>query len=486
MPRPSSVGRAEFRDESAGGTLWWLLDGLGGTVDLSFFKAPKWVDLKLPPGHTSQAAEVLNPHWWVKYPTLSFIFYSPNLVWLIIAALSYWAFPPDFTNAKSLSLDYVGRRVGLHVAIMNLYFGFWHTTMYVLRWGKRKFAPQQDGPSLARMLHNLWYANLGAVQSGLWDALYFYMFATGRLPCVADFAADPWTLAKTLFWVAWVPAWRDFHFYFAHRFIHVSFVYRFVHSLHHRNTDIEPYAGLTMHPIEHLYYFGCAGPAVYMHASPFVLYWNLIHALISPAASHSGWEDNFQSDQYHFLHHSRFECNYGTGGTQLDATFGTFREKFGTSKTYTGHGAADSAGDPEESGAYLRGPLGLADFVYERTEQAVYDVVCCLGIPFVIYAALKLPKLGVTEWKICSAVQFPQIVAFFVAFGPVLVAWTLWKLQGLRRSWRWPFHKDDFISNFGPHLLVQLLVVVLPVYHSVETLLSDSHADTVYCKIFSC
>ena len=26
-------------------------------------------------------------------------------------------------------------------------------------------------------------------------------------------------------------------------------------AVHHRNVDIEPFAGLCMHPIEHLYYF---------------------------------------------------------------------------------------------------------------------------------------------------------------------------------------------------------------------------------------
>ena len=32
-------------------------------------------------------------------------------------------------------------------------------------------------------------------------------------------------------------------------------MYKYVHSLHHRNTDIEPFAGLSMHPVEHLYYY---------------------------------------------------------------------------------------------------------------------------------------------------------------------------------------------------------------------------------------
>lgn len=53
--------------------------------------------------------------------------------------------------------------------------------------------------------------------------------------------------------------------------------YRFVHSLHHRNTDIEPFAGLCMHPIEHLYYFSCIAPSLYFYMSPFHFLWNGIH-----------------------------------------------------------------------------------------------------------------------------------------------------------------------------------------------------------------
>ena len=121
----------------------------------------------------------------------------------------------------------------------------------------------------------------------------------------------------------WVPLYREFHFYFAHRFIHIKVyyqeiimlylyihrfirikaLYKYVHSLHHRNTDIEPFAGLCMHPIEHLYYYSCVGPSLLVFATPFAFMWNGVHLLISPAASHSGWEDHFQSDQYHYLHH---------------------------------------------------------------------------------------------------------------------------------------------------------------------------------------
>ena len=42
---------------------------------------------------------------------------------------------------------------------------------------------------------------------------------------------------------------------------------------------------------------------------------------IAPGAGHSGWEDHMQSDQFHYMHHKKFECNYGTGGEVSVASF---------------------------------------------------------------------------------------------------------------------------------------------------------------------
>ena len=87
------------------------------------------------------------------------------------------------------------------------------------------------------------------------------------------------------------------------RFIHIKAMYKYIHSLHHRNTDIEPFAGLSMHPIEHLFYFTSTLPSLFVFASPFAFKWNAYHLILAPAAGHSGWEDHFQADQFHYLHH---------------------------------------------------------------------------------------------------------------------------------------------------------------------------------------
>merc|ERR1711988_172020 len=88
------------------------------------------------------------------------------------------------------------------------------------------------------------------------------------------------------------PIWRDMHFYVAHRFLHIRSVYTYVYKLHHRNADPEPFSGICMHPIEHLYYFSCAfTPSIYLTGlSPLIFTWNWIHLTISPCAAHSGFE----------------------------------------------------------------------------------------------------------------------------------------------------------------------------------------------------
>jgi sterol desaturase/sphingolipid hydroxylase (fatty acid hydroxylase superfamily) len=121
----------------------------------------------------------------------------------------------------------------------------------------------------------------------------------------------------------------------AHRMLHFRVLYRFVHSLHHRNVDPEPFSGLCMHPVEHLYYLATVLPSVVLTLSPFHFLWNGMHAVISPAAGHSGWEDHWQSDQFHYIHHAKFECNYGGGGIPVDAWFGTLRDTLsGTDRLY--------------------------------------------------------------------------------------------------------------------------------------------------------
>merc|ERR1712151_712033 len=96
-------------------------------------------------------------------------------------------------------------------------------------------------------------------------------------------------------------------------------------AVHHHNTDVEPFAGLSMHPMEHLLYFGTL--SMYLCVSPFAVLWNGYHCLLAPIGGHSGFEIHFNQSQFHYLHHRFFECNYGNFAISFDKWFGTFRDK---------------------------------------------------------------------------------------------------------------------------------------------------------------
>jgi sterol desaturase/sphingolipid hydroxylase (fatty acid hydroxylase superfamily) len=352
--------------------------GLGGTVQGSFFKAPEWVDLNLAPGRTNQAK--VYGSWtntFKSYATSAYFFYSPNLVWFLIAATTYYLFPYDFEAPKQgLLQPWLLYRLCVNWFVTFSYFGFWNIVLYIMGWAKRKFNPTNN-PSRSTMFHNIWYSALGVIQWTLWEGGFIYAYSTGRLSYQKDgeIFESYGSMAKFALWCLFVPLWRDFHFYFAHRTLHLRCLYKFVHSLHHRNTDIEPFAGLCMHPVEHLFYFGCVGPSLIPGLSPFIMMWNGIHLLISPAASHSGWEDHFQSDQFHYLHHAKFECNYGTSGPPLDKLFGTFREKLGPSHEFKGVSEDIKAlvTVPDE---FLSGSLSLSSIFPSRLDEGLYNAIC--------------------------------------------------------------------------------------------------------------
>jgi len=332
------------------------------------------------------------------------------------------------------------------------YTGFWFIALYGLKWANRKF----NVPHTPASIHNMYYCFLGVLQWTAWEVVFVNIYANNKLAHISDAEAfSSWgNIARMVIWSLGVPFWREFHFYFAHRFIHIRVLYKFVHSLHHRNTSPDPFSGLCMHPVEHLYYFSCIAPSLFFYMSPFHFLWNGLHLLLSPAASHSGWEDHWQSDQYHYLHHSKFECNYGTMGVPIDGWFGTFRDKIGESTTYKGAGATS-----EESAKSAQ--AGLELFAWPSTEQLWFNVVF-----LVLCGVMGVAVVG--EWKGVPR----EVMGALLAVGPVVVGLIIQWLSGKDKlSIRWPFQKEAVVGTFGFHIIVSLCFTVLPVYYTITTVM---------------
>eukprot|EP00656_Telonema_subtile_P037843 TRINITY_DN4224_c0_g1_i1.p1 TRINITY_DN4224_c0_g1~~TRINITY_DN4224_c0_g1_i1.p1 ORF type:complete len:272 (-),score=57.87 TRINITY_DN4224_c0_g1_i1:64-879(-) len=259
-----------------------------------------------------------------------------------------------------------------------------------------------------------------------------------------------------------IPLWRDLHFYIAHRFIHIRCIYKYVHSLHHRNADPEPFSGMTMHPVEHLYYFSNAFvPSLYLQLSPLIFLWNFMHLTIAPGAGHSGFEDHFQADQYHYVHHAKFECNYGSPSSGfIDQYFGTFREKLGKTEEYKGEWKETVVSSKKVWSAQgrLGMPAGPDHLCYTLYWMALFTLV-----PWAVLANQGPARIGQL-----AGVPIETVIGLVVAYSPPAVAFLLCVASGDTMNWRWPFQKEKVLGAFGLFVVLGWLVCVLPVYHATS------------------
>jgi sterol desaturase/sphingolipid hydroxylase (fatty acid hydroxylase superfamily) len=343
-----------------------------------FGEPPAYVDKAKEPGRSLIPAATPT-QWLMRSPFV--LVTSPNFVWASIALAMYYWFPYTMTVSSPLSISFFAERFPLWFSLVVGYDLFWHVALYVFSLAKRPFI--RDRPyNIDKVAHNVFWTVSGIAIWTMFENLFAYLWSSGRLIYAPD---SFWSLSLALMAV---PVWRSVHFYFAHRFLHFGPLYQQVHSLHHRNTDVEPFSGLCMHPVEHLYYYACVAPSLFFVCSPFAFLWNGVHLLLSPGASHSGYEDHFQSDAFHYLHHRYFECNYaGTDAAFMDVAFGTFRGALADS---------DEAGAREDAKSSLRIVPTREFIVYLGGSVAL----CCAG-------AINMP---------------PMLASALVGFGPVALA----------------------------------------------------------------
>jgi sterol desaturase/sphingolipid hydroxylase (fatty acid hydroxylase superfamily) len=297
------------------------------------------------------------------------------------------------------------------------------------------------------LLHNVFYTTLGTMQWSLTEVAFVYCYMTGRLSYHPVFSSTAGTL-HLIVWCLAIPVIRDVHFYFCHRVLHTRFLYKYFHTVHHRNTDTEPFSGLCMHPTERLYYFGCYGPFLWAGGGhPFLVFWMGVHVLISPVGGHSGYEDHWASDVFHYMHHRYFECNYGSLGIPLDYWFGTFKVKL-------------------EPVVHLNNVKDVnAKANLNGSPQNIQFLVLGVVVP-----AMAL------WWCLQRNDMPPQLTSFSIAGTPILAALTLhWpsKSISLWNHYLHPFHEDSAFSC-SLHLALGLgICCIVPVASLIKLLLVE-------------
>lgn len=439
----------------------WL-DGFAGWPRDGFFGKPTWVDGSKPAGHTSQTQELGFFKTMLGYTKLEHFFFSPNLIWFLITLTMYLCFPYDLeAAAQGWSLSWMGRRMAVIYGAALLYYGFFFCSLYGLGMSQRKFEPEKF-PTFGNMLHNMWYWHLGVLQWSLSECAMCRLWATGKVPYVPDSEVlkSPTQMALTVILILVMPIWRDIHFYFAHRFSHIRALYKYVHSLHHRNTDPEPFSGLCMHPVEHLIYFSNAlVPTLVFPVSPLIYMWLFIHLGLAPAAGHSGFEDHWQADQYHYVHHAKFECNYGSPSSGwLDQYFGTFREKLGASGAYAG----TYKDDYDAKGTKAKIWSGQSYLGLQKGDTLAFSLFCLSATLVMMSSAAA--AAGASSFSLPG-----QLVGALVAFGPSAFGLALCAMYD-KMHWRWPFHKESVVGAFGFFGVGGVVICLLPVFRFVTLL----------------
>ena len=254
------------------------------------------------------------------------------------AALAWYYLQPPLESCVELRADWILYLFARNLGMMLLVAGGLHLYFHTFK----RQGPEQkyDRRALDRSnrkffaSNQVWDNMLYTCASGVtvwtaYEVLFFWAYANDWLPFYLDPAAHPvWFVLVLVFAI---PFWTSMHFYFVHRLLHWRPLYRIAHAVHHRNDNLGPWSGLSMHPIEHVLYFSSVLIHVLFMTHPihilFHMQWNALGAI----TSHTGFESLLVRSKpvfilgsfHHQLHHRHYDCNYGNPFMPWDKWFGS-------------------------------------------------------------------------------------------------------------------------------------------------------------------
>ncbi|KAK3245966.1 hypothetical protein CYMTET_44484 [Cymbomonas tetramitiformis] len=268
-----------------------------------------------------------------------------------VALLCYLFFFP-IDEAKILHPKWILQVIGFNLTCEFVICGFWHWFMYRSSYGQS--APMQVKKfnavnqyeeekahgfftSFGNLQREVLFTTMGWLQSAALQCFAMHMWASGRIPFYMDFWGPAGENAfRSMSHLLFITYWREFHFYWCHRMIHPwrvqlpllgdpgLFLYKKFHSLHHKSYNPGPFSGLAMHPVEHFFYYSCAWLPLCFNTHPLHFLYAKFHADIAPIGGHDGYGDPAGNGDFHYLHHAKFECNYGVPLIPFDKLFGTW------------------------------------------------------------------------------------------------------------------------------------------------------------------
>jgi sterol desaturase/sphingolipid hydroxylase (fatty acid hydroxylase superfamily) len=262
-----------------------------------------------------------------------------NLLYMAVATATWLYWQPALSRCVEFRADWIGEmfirnEIMLVVIVSAWHLRFWSAKKqglkykYTADWmavGNRKFL---GGSQLRDNV--FWSCVSGGIIWTAYEAIMMWAYANEMIPYVNP-REEPIYFVLLL---CGIQLWRLFHFYWAHRITHWPPLYKSAHYLHHKNINIGPWSGLSMHPIEHVIYFSCILIHWVVPSHPIHMLMNAQHAAFTPAQGHVGFEKVLiagdrgipAASYFHQMHHRYFECNYGEPDFPFDNWFGTHHD----------------------------------------------------------------------------------------------------------------------------------------------------------------
>ena len=132
-----------------------------------------------------------------------------------------YLWPEDLAVCKTFQPGWVGMVIGRNLAMGWLLYGGWHYILYdsplhANMEGKKFNKIDQYRPGTTNKRREMFYTSQGLLIGAIFECLMMHLWGTGRVPYVADFWASP---VSSIGWVLFVGYWRDFHFFWIHRWM---------------------------------------------------------------------------------------------------------------------------------------------------------------------------------------------------------------------------------------------------------------------------
>ena len=279
----------------------------------------------------------LNPaaiwHWFAS----RWLVLGENTVLVALALTSWFWLQPSLETTKTLSVDWIGamylRNLFLMITVaggLHLYFYYFKKQDADLRHDTRDLVKKNKIFTFSNQVRDnmFWTLASGVTFWTIYEVLMFWAMANGYAPMLLWSDNPIWFVL--LFPLT--PMIISLHFYVVHRWMHLPRVYPYVHKLHHRNNNVGPWSGLSMHPLEHLVYFTSILVHFVIAAHPIHILFHMMHQSLTASTSHTGYNGLLVGDKNRFalgtfphqLHHRYLDCNYGNLEVPIDQWFGTY------------------------------------------------------------------------------------------------------------------------------------------------------------------